>query len=120
MCWAALGCLNYFVNSIIWNSHAMNVAPEWCEISIRIILAENIAIPAASLCINRRLFCILTLKSVNIDKRRAVWEDLAIGILLPLLGISLGTVRSFIVYRSLIFALQPTFLKPTASTSMSK
>jgi pheromone a factor receptor len=32
MFWAGLGCLNMFVNSIVWNGNAINWAPVWCDI----------------------------------------------------------------------------------------
>jgi pheromone a factor receptor len=112
MLWASLGCLNYFVNSIIWAHNAINVAPGWCEISIRIIFAGNIGVPAASLCINRRLYHISSLKSARItdmDKRRAVLEDLAIGLVLPLLGIPLGMGKNFYLCR-LRLTLCPAYI----------
>jgi multidrug transporter EmrE-like cation transporter len=31
MIWTALGCLVYFVNSIVWNGNAINWAPAWCD-----------------------------------------------------------------------------------------
>ena len=34
MAWAGLGCLNVFVNSIVWNSTVENVAPFWCDICL--------------------------------------------------------------------------------------
>jgi pheromone a factor receptor len=94
MFWAGLGCLNFFINSIIWNHHARNVAPVWCDISTRIISAQSLGIPAASLCINRRLYHIAALKATSLtvpEKRRAAMVDLAIGLGIPLLQIPLGT-----------------------------
>jgi pheromone a factor receptor len=47
----------------------------------------NVAIPACSLCINRRLYKIATAKAVMVtrsDKRRAVIVDLLIGLGIPL------------------------------------
>ena len=32
MAWTGLGCLNYFINSIIWNGNTVNWAPVWCDI----------------------------------------------------------------------------------------
>ena len=32
MIWVALGCLNQFVNSIVWANDAINRAPVWCDI----------------------------------------------------------------------------------------
>ena len=31
--WTALACLFEFVNSVVWRSNALNVAPVWCDIS---------------------------------------------------------------------------------------
>ncbi len=50
--------------------------------------ALNTAIPACSLCINRRLYKIATMKAVMItrdEKRRAVIQDLFICKVLPIL-----------------------------------
>lgn len=88
MVWTAMGCLNLFINSVIWRGNAINWAPAWCEISSRITIAVGIAIPAASLCINRRLYHIASVRSVTIskaEKRRDVIIDLAIGLGLPLI-----------------------------------
>jgi pheromone a factor receptor len=98
MFWSGLGCLNFFINSVIFNHTAQNLAPRWCEFSTRIIIAQAIGIPAASLCINRRLYHIASLKSTSLtmtEKRRAVMVDLAIGLGLPLLEIPLGTHNIF-------------------------
>lgn len=32
MLWAAVSCLNQFINSIIWHDNALNPAPVWCDI----------------------------------------------------------------------------------------
>ncbi|TEB28746.1 STE3-domain-containing protein [Coprinellus micaceus] len=92
MFWTGLGCLNMFVNSIVWNGNAINWAPVWCDISSRIILGTHFAIPAASLCINRRLYRIASIQAVTVsraEKRRAVMVDLAIGLGYPCLMIAL-------------------------------
>ncbi len=82
MFWTALTCLNFGVNSILWHGTAVDLAPVWCDIctslafhfplcytymhaASRIIVASSVAIPMASLCINRRLYKIATLSSVN-------------------------------------------------------
>ncbi|KII83820.1 hypothetical protein PLICRDRAFT_168730 [Plicaturopsis crispa FD-325 SS-3] len=87
MIWTAVGCLNLFINSIVWSNDAINRAPVWCDISTRIIVGIAVAIPAASLCINRRLYKIATVQSVSVSrghKRRAVMVDLAIGLGIPI------------------------------------
>ena len=56
----------------------------------RIQVALNVAIPASSLCINRRLCKIATLKNVmmtSADKRRVIIIDLLIGTGLPILQV---------------------------------
>src|SRR5882724_5647776 len=30
--WSALGCLNQFINSVVWNKNTVNKAPVWCDI----------------------------------------------------------------------------------------
>ncbi|EAU87392.2 pheromone B alpha 1 receptor [Coprinopsis cinerea okayama7 len=92
MFWTGLGCLFQFVNSIVWNRNAINWAPVWCDITARFIVGCSWAIPAASLCINRRLYHIASVRSVTIsraEKRRAIMVDLAIGLGLPILGMIL-------------------------------
>ncbi|CAK5271550.1 unnamed protein product [Mycena citricolor] len=68
-----------------WNT--LNVAPAWCEISIRIIMGASVGLPAASLCINRRLYNIAIVRSVVVtkaEKRRTVLIDSMIcGVFLP-------------------------------------
>ncbi|PFH48838.1 hypothetical protein AMATHDRAFT_49183 [Amanita thiersii Skay4041] len=88
MAWTGLACLNQFINSIIWNGNAYKRAVIWCDISTRFMIGSTVAIPAASLCINRRLYHIASVRSVThsrAEKRRAVMVDLAIGIGLPIL-----------------------------------
>ncbi|KAF8465216.1 STE3-domain-containing protein [Russula ochroleuca] len=90
MIWTGLGCLLQGINSIVWNKNMINRAPVYCDISTRIQVALNVAIPACSLCINRRLCKIATAKAAmttNADKRRAVVQDLLIGVGIPILQI---------------------------------
>ncbi|KAF8207432.1 pheromone A receptor-domain-containing protein [Mycena galopus ATCC 62051] len=92
MIWTALANLILFINSIIWNGNVLDSAPIWCDIVTHFQAGFNLAIPACSLCINRRLYHIAALRSVTktrAAKRRAIWEDLAIGLGLPLLQIPL-------------------------------
>ncbi|KAK7435127.1 a-factor receptor [Stygiomarasmius scandens] len=95
MAWMALGCLNAFVNSIVWRNDAIDRAPYWCDISSAITVALNVAIPATSLCINRRLYNIASCQTASIsraDKRRQVIIDFAIALGLPILQIPLHLV----------------------------
>jgi pheromone a factor receptor len=56
------------------------------------MVGSSVAIPAASLCINRRLYQIASVQSVTktrAERRRDVIIDLAIGVGLPILGMIL-------------------------------
>ncbi|KAJ8456853.1 hypothetical protein ONZ51_g11874 [Trametes cubensis] len=88
MIWTALGCLNQFVNSIVWAGNVRNVAPVWCDISTRIIIGASVGIPASALCINIRLFKIARGRSAvttRAEKRRAILIDSLICVLFPIL-----------------------------------
>ncbi|THH33304.1 hypothetical protein EUX98_g915 [Antrodiella citrinella] len=87
MFWSAVACLNLGVNSIVWHGNAIDHAPVWCDISSRIIVAVAVALPASSLCINRRLYHISSVQIASIsrgEKRRAIMIDLSIGLGIPL------------------------------------
>ncbi|KAH9964859.1 pheromone A receptor-domain-containing protein [Russula dissimulans] len=90
MAWTGLGCLVQCINSIVWNGNMIDKAPVYCDIVTRFQVALNVAIPASSLCINRRLHNIATVKAVMItrsEKRRAIIIDLLIGLGIPVLQI---------------------------------
>ncbi|PPQ94355.1 hypothetical protein CVT25_000683 [Psilocybe cyanescens] len=93
--WSSLACLNQFINSIVWADNAINLSPAWCEISIRIMMAASVGVPASSLCINRRLYLISSVRAASIsvaEKRRAVLIDSLICFLFPLIYVALQYV----------------------------
>ncbi|KIN98849.1 hypothetical protein M404DRAFT_156674 [Pisolithus tinctorius Marx 270] len=93
--WTALACLLQFVNSVTWRNNALNLAPVWCDISTKLFIGASVGIPAAGLCISRRLYKIAVIKSVTVtrdDKRRAVMVDLSITIGLPVMVMALHYV----------------------------
>ncbi|OJA20279.1 mating type pheromone receptor 2 [Rhizopogon vesiculosus] len=95
MIWTAISCLNQFINSIVWHNNAINWAPVWCDISIRIMLGASVGIPAASLCINRRLYYIAKVHAVTVtkaEKRRAILVDTLICVLFPMVFLALQYV----------------------------
>ncbi|KAJ6468583.1 pheromone A receptor-domain-containing protein [Mycena vulgaris] len=107
MMWVALACLNQFVNSVAWKDNVLNNAPVWCDISIRITMGASVGIPAASLCINRRLYQIASVKTVSItpaEKRRASLIDALICVLFPLVYVALQYIvqdHRFILYEQI-------------------
>ncbi|GBE87045.1 Pheromone B alpha 3 receptor [Sparassis crispa] len=85
--WSSLACLNQFINSVVWANTSLNIAPIWCDISTRIITGAAVGLPAASLCINRRLYMIARLRATTVtraEKRRAVLIDSLICVLFPI------------------------------------
>ncbi|KAJ7086817.1 STE3-like pheromone receptor, partial [Mycena belliarum] len=76
---------------IVWAGNMINHAPAWCEISIRIMMGASVGLPAASLCINRRLYHIASVRAVSIskaEKRRTIFIDSLICGLFPALYIA--------------------------------
>lgn len=95
MAWAGLGCLNGFINSVVWNHSIANVAPVWCDISTRFMIGLTVGLPASLLVINRRLYKIASRTDVittKAERLRAVYVDLAIGLSIPLLQMILQIV----------------------------
>nr|UWI70528.1 pheromone receptor B2 [Pleurotus eryngii] len=92
MMWSSLACLNQFINSVVWHNNALNPSPIWCEISIRILMGASVGIPAASLCINRRLYHIASIQAVSVsrgEKRRDILIDTGICVVFPIVYIAL-------------------------------
>ncbi|RDX44930.1 STE3-domain-containing protein [Lentinus brumalis] len=95
MMWASLSCLNQFVNTVVWARDALDHAPVWCDISTRITIAASVGIPAASMCINQRLYNIAKVQAVMVtkaEKRRAVMIDTLICVLFPILVVALSYI----------------------------
>lgn len=95
MMWTALACLNQFINSVVWANDAMNRAPVFCDISIRITIAASFGIPASALCIVRRLYIIASVRSASVsvsEKRKAMIVDAMIAVLFPLVLTALSYV----------------------------
>ncbi|KAF9814625.1 hypothetical protein IEO21_04988 [Rhodonia placenta] len=86
--WASLASLIEFIDSVVWNGNINNPAPVWCDISTKFLIGAGVGIPASSLCINRRLYKISCLRAATVtrdERRRAVYEDVAIGVGIPVL-----------------------------------
>ncbi|KAF8223919.1 STE3-domain-containing protein [Tricholoma matsutake] len=94
--WTVLACLNFFINSVIWNDNLSNPAPVWCDISTRVDIACNIAIPVAFLCTLRRIYLITTGNMpsaiATLKKRHAVMCDFTAGLGIPLVVVILAYI----------------------------
>ncbi|KAF9522218.1 GPCR fungal pheromone mating factor [Crepidotus variabilis] len=86
MVWVALWCLNGFVNALVWRGNLNNPAPVWCDISTKFEIGATIGIPAAILCISRRIYSLVSgsSKAYN-DKRRMIMIDLSICLGFPVI-----------------------------------
>lgn len=87
MFWAGFASLIQFVNSVVWNGTAENLAPLWCDIcesqtllsrswldagnflATKFVIGAGVGIPAASLSINRRLYNIAAVQQTTIGAR---------------------------------------------------
>lgn len=65
MGWISLSSLFLFINSVVWNGNAVNWAPVYCDIVTKFFIGVTVSIPAAALCINRRLYHIIRVKAVT-------------------------------------------------------
>jgi pheromone a factor receptor len=108
MIWTALGCLIYFINSILWRGNVLDKAPIYCDIGkaecsfpthpltdspvTRLQVGIGIGIPACTLCMYRRLYKVLVRQAGAVtrdEKRRIVIIDLLITAGLPILAMGL-------------------------------
>jgi len=92
MVWVGLGCLFNFVNSVVWTGNAINHAPIWCDIVTRFLVGLSWGVPAALFCISRRLYNIVSVKTVTVsraERRRGIIVDLVISFGLPTIGMIL-------------------------------
>ncbi len=136
MAWTGLGCFIQCINSIIWNHNMINRAPIYFDIG-RLSLYDiahrrslnyttvvhfqaglGVGIPAASLCINRRLYKIATAKVVmptRSDNRRAVIIDLLIGIGIPILQMVMREYHQSLL-STYTHAIQSTLFRDIVTT----
>jgi len=85
------------------------------------MIGLSVGIPAASLCINRRLYIIASVKSVTVskaEKRRAILVDLAIGLGIPLLQMILRMLTYVAPSHDSDLYMQSTLSKDIVSTSL--
>jgi len=119
MVWTCLSCLGLCINSIIWKGNVNDWAPIWCDICefekvfhrnivatncifpvTRVIVIGSFGLPAASLCANRRIYLIASVRKVTTsraERRRQVAVDLAIGLGFPIIFLILRKNLVFIL-----------------------
>ncbi|WFD41994.1 a-factor receptor [Malassezia psittaci] len=85
--WLAVGNLNTFINRVIWMNRSSNVAPVWCDISVKLMSMVTMGIPCAMFCIAQKLEAIASMRDVSRDASKSFQKKLyeaAICCALPL------------------------------------
>ncbi|EPQ30811.1 uncharacterized protein PFL1_01711 [Pseudozyma flocculosa PF-1] len=96
MAYLILSNIDILVNTSVWAHSFENLAPAWCEISIRIRHLTNFALLCCNLCIARRLESIASTREVRLTeqgRRRRLLVDLFITVGLPIVHLSLMIVN---------------------------
>ncbi|TDL19567.1 STE3-domain-containing protein [Rickenella mellea] len=95
MIWTGTVCLIWFINSMVWRNNAIDWAPVYCDIAGRIVLGAGIAIPTCSLCIQRRLYFITTMRVMSSSakgKFKMVVTDICICVVFPMIIMAISYI----------------------------
>ncbi|KAG9091298.1 a-factor receptor, partial [Ceratobasidium sp. 392] len=97
--WTVIGCSVFLINSLVWAGNIDDPFPIWCDISTKLIIGLGVAIPASSLCIQRRLYHLARGRSKDITElfeiRQSLVVDLLLGIGLPVMNMVLSITVQF-------------------------
>ncbi|CAE6382660.1 Pheromone B beta 1 receptor OS=Schizophyllum commune GN=BBR1 PE=3 SV=2 [Rhizoctonia solani AG-1 IB] len=83
------------VNAIVWGGNIINKAPVWCDISAKLVIGANVALPASTLCICRYLAQVASPRHAianSSDKRRRMIFEICMCAVLPAIGMALHYV----------------------------
>lgn len=76
--WLSVMNLIRGINSILWSNNIDIKVPVWCDITTKLTVGFNFAVPAAALCILKHLESIASTRTVSINssekKRRQIFE----------------------------------------------
>ncbi|KAI0056904.1 fungal pheromone STE3G-protein-coupled receptor [Artomyces pyxidatus] len=95
MGWLYVLNIIYGVNSILWAGNVNNPSPVWCDITTKLMIGGQIALPAATFCITRSLESISAGRVVYRDsasKRRWMIFEIFVCIGFPILVMGLHYV----------------------------
>ncbi|KAF8596936.1 STE-3-like pheromone receptor [Ceratobasidium sp. AG-I] len=93
--WLALVNIVRGINAIVWSGSTVVKYPVWCDITTKIIIGANLALPASTLCICRYLATVASPRhsmANAADKRRRMIFELLMTAGLPILGMALHYV----------------------------
>ncbi|KAJ7278851.1 GPCR fungal pheromone mating factor [Mycena rebaudengoi] len=91
MAWLFVSDLTYGINSVIWRQNIDIVVPAWCDITTKIKVGSDIALPAACLCLALQLYRVAYSMQVP-QKSRFLVLDLTLSLGLPFLIMALHYV----------------------------
>ncbi|KAG1720062.1 pheromone A receptor-domain-containing protein [Suillus paluster] len=90
--WLFVVNMIYGINSIVWAGNVNNPAPLWCDISTKLIIGANTALPLATMCVCKHLELVASNRHVrfdHVDKRRRIIFDTIMCFGVPLLFMAL-------------------------------
>ncbi|KAF8707532.1 Pheromone A receptor, partial [Rhizoctonia solani] len=80
------------VNAIVWGGNIINKVPVWCDITAKLVIGANVALPASTLCICRYLAQVAsprhTIANAS-DKRRRMIFEIGMCAVLPAVAMAL-------------------------------
>ncbi|KAJ3559561.1 hypothetical protein NM688_g268 [Phlebia brevispora] len=90
--WLFVTNVIYGVDSIIWSDNAIIVVPVWCDITTKMIIGANMALPAACMCVCIHLRQVASINSVKTsfeDKRRRQFVEAFLCFVLPIMWMAI-------------------------------
>ncbi|GAA5852135.1 hypothetical protein JCM5353_005975 [Sporobolomyces roseus] len=85
--WVLIATFNDFINFVVWHDDAVNRAPVWCDISVKVRIGVQIGRLAAVACIARFLADVVSPRATAItrqDRRRRAITDYSVAFGFPL------------------------------------
>ncbi|KAF7795118.1 hypothetical protein EIP86_006265 [Pleurotus ostreatoroseus] len=93
--WLFASNVIYGVDAIVWRDNAAVVVPVWCDITTKIIIGANMALPAACMCVCihlRQVASVTSVKNSFEDKRRRQFIEAFFCFLLPVIWMAVHYV----------------------------
>ncbi|WFC94238.1 a-factor receptor [Malassezia brasiliensis] len=82
--WLTIGNLNTFINRTVWMKRSANVAPVWCDISVKLMSLVTMGIISATFCIAQKLKAIASMRRTNEGPRFQLIYEICLCFVLPL------------------------------------
>ncbi|KAI0053489.1 STE3-domain-containing protein [Auriscalpium vulgare] len=83
--WLFVTNIIYAVNTIVWAGNVALHSAVWCDISTKVMIGSQVALPAATVCIARMLWSLASGRHSTQSKRFWMWVDIAVCVGAPVL-----------------------------------